>query len=198
MGPLQGLYSPFLLVTPRPPLPPRDGGERAERDRAPRQREISPQGRGTKCPGSSRRGPVGGTREAGERGNRARRASPQPQQVNKNATGRKESSHSLATKAVKRDSAGPPLQRRGKTKLDYMATTRPQVKLPSGRQRRLDTDWLSPRADEDPPSSTAGRCSCPPPSSQKKYFSEPTTTTRRLSTRLSARALEPKEAHSRQ
>ena len=185
-------------MTPRPPLPPRDGGERAKRDRAPRYQEISPQGRGTKCPGPSWRGPVRRTREAGKRGNGVRRESPQPQQVKIKATGRKESSHSLATKAVKRGSAGPPLQRRGKTKLDYMATTRPQVKLPSGRQRRLDTDWLSPRADEDPPSSTAGKCSCPPPSSQKKYSFEPTTTKRWLSTRLSARALEPKETPSRQ
>ena len=97
-------------VTPCPPLPPRGGGERAERDRAPHQREISQQERGTKCPGPSQRGPAGGTREAGERGSEARRVSPQPvtpakhtqpQQQNINATGRKGNTHSLSTNAVK-------------------------------------------------------------------------------------------------
>ena len=53
-----------------------------------------------------------------------------------------------------------------KVALDYMATTLPQVKLRVRGKGRLDTDWLSPRADEDPLSSMKGNGSCPPPSSQ--------------------------------
>ena len=55
----------------------------------------------------------GETQEAGERGNGARRASPQPQQVNKYYWQKRTQSQS-SYKGSKKGSAGPPLQHRGK------------------------------------------------------------------------------------
>ena len=113
----------------------------------------------------------------------------------------KESSHSLATDAVRRAQQAHNYNTggsEGKAKLDYVATTRPQVKLPSGRQKTTQHGLAVPSADEDPPSSTTENRGRPPLSGQTKYSSKPTTTRRRLSTRLSARALELKVTHSRQ
>ena len=100
-------------------------------------------------------------------------------------------------KGSKKGSVGPPLQHKGRGA--RLCGHNPAAgKTPKWEAKDNSTQTGCPLGLTKTHQAARQEAVAVPPPSSQKYSSEPTTTKRWLSTRLSARALEPKEAHSRQ